>query len=403
MSLLDKFKNLFTDEEEEIEEEIPIKSNPKKEETNSLPTFMREKIEREKNEKEIHFAHNIENTSDLARQIPKSEPLEKKEVSTSYQEVSPMETKAEVKAEDKNSSFKFPIAFEEKDFIETTRQSKQNVIYKEQEKKKEQEEARKKKTASIYGSKKEKKEEPKFKATPIISPVYGILDKNYTKEEVKVNENESLANVSNVNIESKSPSRTSTPKVDFESVRRKAYGNLTDDIRDNLSCENCELLKEARRMGRINNNDDKDLLEDMTEDLKETSYSKKDISIEEAEENYYDFGVSYEPNHNITEPESIIDSEPIESFKSIEDDTQEVKIVNHLDNETESEPIEFKEPAKSKPSVLSTLKKSMGEVPEKPEFPTASEQPKKKSIEDLELTDDLFNLIDSMYEERNDD
>ena len=224
---------------------------------------------------------------------------------------------------------------------------------------------------------------------------------------MKVNENESLANVSNVNIESKSPSRTSTPKVDFESVRRKAYGNLTDDIRDNLSCENCELLKEARRMGRINNNDDKDLLEDMTEDLKETSYSKKDISIEEAEENYYDFGVSYEPNHNITEPETepepIIDSEPIESFKSIEDDTQEVKIVNHLDNETESEPIKFKEPAKSKPSVLSTLKKSMGEVPEKPEFPTASEQPKKKSIEDLELTDDLFNLIDSMYEERNDD
>ena len=51
MSLLDKFKNLFTDEEEEIEEEIPIKSNPKKEETNSLPTFMREKIEREQNEK----------------------------------------------------------------------------------------------------------------------------------------------------------------------------------------------------------------------------------------------------------------------------------------------------------------------------------------------------------------
>ena len=41
MSLLDKFKNLFTDEEvEEIEEEIPIK---KKEENNTLPTFMREK------------------------------------------------------------------------------------------------------------------------------------------------------------------------------------------------------------------------------------------------------------------------------------------------------------------------------------------------------------------------
>lgn len=31
----------------------------------------------------------------------------------------------------------------------------------------------------------EKEQKPKFKASPVISPVYGILDKNYTKEEVK--------------------------------------------------------------------------------------------------------------------------------------------------------------------------------------------------------------------------
>ena len=70
------------------------------------------------------------------------------------------------------------------------------------------------------------------------------------------------------------------------------------------------------------------------------------------------------------------------------------------DNVGESEQIEIKEPVKTKPNVLSTLKKSMGDSEEVvEEVPTRE----KKSIEDLELTDDLFNLIDSMYEERNDD
>ena len=57
MGLMDKFKNLFTDEEyeeeEEIEEPVKIKEikkeDPPKEE-NKLPTFMREKIEKEKEE-----------------------------------------------------------------------------------------------------------------------------------------------------------------------------------------------------------------------------------------------------------------------------------------------------------------------------------------------------------------
>ena len=54
MGLMDKFKNLFTDEEE-IEEEETVKiKEVKKEETkeHKLPTFMREKIEKEEKTKE---------------------------------------------------------------------------------------------------------------------------------------------------------------------------------------------------------------------------------------------------------------------------------------------------------------------------------------------------------------
>lgn len=358
MSLLDKFKNLFTDEEEEeIEEEIPIKENNKK--SNTLPTFMREKIEREEEE---NRKSNIENTSDLVKEIPKPE---------ANPNFSGEALENTTSKDSEESSFKFPIAFEEKDFVETTRQSKQNIIYQEHEKKKEQEELKKKKPSEIYGSKKEKKDVPKFKASPIISPVYGVLDKNYTKEEVKVNDNSGdvLSNYESKNI------AKSDGKVDFESVRKKAFGSLTDEIRDNLNCESCEFYKEAKRLEQEPN-------QELLNDIKESD-NNKDISLGEAAENYYDFGVSYEPVHKYNDT-----------------DNEEVKIVNHVDNKDESEQIEIKEPIKNKPNVLSTLRKSMGDEEKKVEEAPTRE---KKSIEDLELTDDLFNLIDSMYEERNDD
>ena len=50
MGLMDKFKNLFTDEEiieEDDVDTVEIKEVKKEEEVNKLPTFMREKIEKE--------------------------------------------------------------------------------------------------------------------------------------------------------------------------------------------------------------------------------------------------------------------------------------------------------------------------------------------------------------------
>ena len=67
------------------------------------------------------------------------------------------------------------------------------------------------------------------------------------------------------------------------------------------------------------------------------------------------------------------------------DDSEEKIVVNNSEEKT----IRSIPPVKSSINLLSTLKKSMGE----------EIQPEKKN---LELTDDLFNLIDSMYDERND-
>ena len=358
MGLMDKFKNLFTDEEiieEDDAEPIEIKEIKKEEEVQKLPTFMREKIEKEE-QKEKQVIPDLEVKKEI-----KLEPKLEKDVLSSP------------KTEEKNT-FKFPISFSENDFIET-RSSRQSMHQKKLEVEKElpsesiREATIKEKTvkneakvADLYKDKKtEKKEEKKFRATPIISPIYGVLDKNYTPVDIE--------NTDGENLEEKRHSKN----VDFDSVRKKAYGNLSKEIKENLMCENCEYLKEVKECKKERENQRSDgLLYDVLEDETEDNFNK-DITLDEATENYYDYGVEYQKINEDYDQQSM----------------DSVKILNHEKEETRTK----KEipPVKSSINLLSTLKKSMGD--------SVEQTPKKE--ENLELTDDLFNLIDSMYDERN--
>ena len=103
-------------------------------------------------------------------------------------------------------------------------------------------------------------------------------------------------------------------KVDFETVRRKAFGNLTDEIKDNLLCENCELYKEVRKISALKEDD---LLYDMTVD------NNKDVTIEKAYDDYQEFGVAYEPKiekKNVVHDEQEIDNleEKVETLTDYE-------------------------------------------------------------------------------------
>ena len=324
MGLFDKIKDLFTDEEEVYEtKEIEIED----EEEHQLPTFMRNKIEKE--EKELRILNE--------------EKEEEKEVAVL------------VERKERKEQNKFPFDFEDDDFIESSRISR-SIVQKERtiEKIKEPQATP---TIKPYSNKKELEKPKKFKPTPVISPVYGVLDKNYKKEEVVSKDEDSYA--------IQRPSK----KVDFESVRKKAYGTLSDDIKANIMCENCELLKEIKVNKKIEKLSEEDLLYNMTIDEEEKndnvdSQMDKDITLEEAKENYDDFGVEYEV--------------PPQREKRNED----VIIVNHADEEVTAEKVEVKEKEEKEVSNVETI-----------------EENKNK---DLELTDDLFNLIDSMYKERND-
>ena len=65
-----------------------------------------------------------------------------------------------------------------------------------------------------YKKPEETKEVKKFKPSPIISPVYGILDKNYKKEDVVDKKDRKIT------------SSYASKKVDLDTVRRKAFGEL---------------------------------------------------------------------------------------------------------------------------------------------------------------------------------
>ena len=74
---------------------------------------------------------------------------------------------------------------------------------------------------------------------------------------------------------------------------------LHEEIKENLMCENCEYLKEAKECQKIKHQKKKDQRREyfysQTEEEPQDEYEKyKDITLDEATENYYDYGVAYE-------------------------------------------------------------------------------------------------------------
>ena len=395
MKLLDKIKDLFMDEvdvddELEIEEEEEIKEAPKpKKEENVLPKVMRDTI---KKEEKVELKVKPE---EFSRELAKE-----KENETVVEEKKPVENKKfnfpidfDLETPSKNTS---SIDFKTSDFIKKVEKEDEDLILKKSghninvldlEKEKETP----KKVSELYSNKDMAIEKPKFKATPVISPVYGILDKNYTKEEVKERDEETSL---------KRPSK----KVDFETVRKKAFGNLADEIKDNLMCEDCELYKQVKRISALKEDD---LLYDMTVEPEE----EKDVTIEKAYDNYEAFGVAYEPKveRKLTYEEEIT-FEKKEEEPKVEEKKDNVGLDDIINNSQKIDAAEINDHDEeedievlSKPDVV--YEDKVEEVNEEPveelveePIPSRSETKKEPKVDD-----DFFKLIDSMYKERTDD
>ena len=177
-----------------------------------------------------------------------------------------------------------------------------------------------------------------FIPSPVISPVYGILDKNYKKEDILP----------------KASSDGTLPKViDVDSVRKKAFGALEEDIieahKSNDENESFDLLEET---SDVIQGDDDDYMN--TSDIKITTF-----------EDEID-------NDNAKVEDSIISNEnDIINEEEVSNDIDEIDLGN--DNQD-----------------LDTI---ISEDQVKDEI-------KEDKKEEDTLESDLFNLIDSMYQDK---
>lgn len=185
MGILDKMKNLFT---EEVDEEVvePKRIERKVEHKHPKPEIKEIKAE----EKHVEIAPARKETALLFE--------------TDIEEEEPLEIKEEPPVVEKPIK---PFYFSDEDFADLPkREEKPTPVRKD-----------------LYNF---KKEEPKvqepitFKPSPIISPVYGVLDKNYSKEDIK-------PKVAAVN-----PYKSD--KITVDDVRNKAFGTLEDEVESKL-------------------------------------------------------------------------------------------------------------------------------------------------------------------------
>ena len=291
MGLFNKIKNvLFTEEEE----------------TTEIPLIQKDEYkfeEKEDTKEETSRFNNFRIEDNLNKFEEKEEEEEKVEpthVEEKHEEIRPVE----------RSPFQ---SFDEEEFDRIAAINKNRLLERDRRAREEKE----RQNRYAFEEKKvevrlPQQETHKFKPTPVISPVYGILDKNYTKDDI-------LPTAS---------SEGTLPKIlDVDAVRQKAFGRL-DQI-------------------------EKDIEEDNLDDIKITSFDEEEV------------------------PEVVIPE--IEAIEEDEEITTPLPKIEDVEKELEKEDEVAKEEVEEEVQPI--------------------QEPIKVDEEEDKIESDLFDLIDSMYQE----
>lgn len=250
-----------------------------------------------------------------------------------------------------------------------------------------------------------------FTPSPIISPVYGILDKNYTKDDIvdkkggmkreKVIKPVVKAVEKNEDSLLTEKTKETVVEVDIDSVRKKAYGTLSE-IEKNLTKENSNRVKKEVEL--------------------EVPELKKDVKValeEPIVEEVSPVVVSDNVERVVPSIEEQLENESfdVEDISVEEENASLDKVVEDVIEKKDD--LTKESSVKSNPKILDDLEKtSTLQILDDIEKELNSIKPINKDIsvdtDDEELTTnntdtlekDLFNLIDSMYvegEEEDDD
>ena len=299
MGLFGKIKNIFYDEEI-----VDVPEEPK--------SVEKPKIEEVKVEKKV-------------------EPIKRE---TPVINTTPTYSEREIFTRETTNTFKFPMLDEEE--VKPARTRVNALESARMEKKKEEtEKARTDKYKDLFKENTTTSSKPDriFKPSPVISPVYGVLDKNYTREEII----EGQENIT----------RTTNPKdMNYDAVRRKAYGTLEDELESTLSkLSEPEIHEKVEKP--VTKEEEKSI-----EDLLNEIEGNRNMSIGDIEEKIKD-------KMEEEEQESISDDEFLKEFMA-RTSKKEEETIKEEKTTTKEEDVDA----------------------------------------DKTLEHDLFNLIDSMYEDK---
>ncbi len=281
MGFVDKLKNIFFEEEEEDEEAIedtrPLKKLKEKEKVKE-----RGEIEVSKEPQEEVIAKKVEIPRRKKEEITEEPPRAVEEINYNQQPRRFRETPEqyeEIPREEppkKEQSKISNIIFDDEDFLlsdikpkeEPKREEKTSKVrdsYKERE-------IREKEPPTYEYKRKEETKPRGFTPSPIISPIYGILDKNYRKEEVK--EKKEIRLTSRVD------------RLDLDSVRNKAFGDLENDLFPGSIDDDIKTEIPRQEINKIK--------EDMEDDGKPVVDK---VTLGEADEYYSDLGLAYNTDY----------------------------------------------------------------------------------------------------------
>jgi hypothetical protein len=304
MGLFNKLKNILF-EEEEIE--VPVITKDSK----------------EKRAEEVRHEEPVSEPSRFKNVVKKEE--------VKVEEPAVSET-SELPKQIEKSPF---LSFDEEEFERIAAVNKSRLLERDRKAREEKEKVEQRKDTPVYNQtkyvspisavkKEEVKVEPhRFKPSPVISPVYGILDKNYKKEDILP----------------KASSEGTLPKMmDVDSVRKKAFGVLEEnDVLNKF--DEPEEDKSVETLVLTSLPDEKEEQEPLENNLIKTTEIK------------------------------------ITSFEDQIDDKEELPEDNYVAIDDEL------------PEDEETLEPKNEEV-------------KKSNVSDDTLESDLFNLIDSMYDDK---
>jgi len=198
-----------------------------------------------------------------------------------------------------------------------------------------------------YGTYEKKEEKPYFRPSPIISPIYGILDKNYKKEDVREKREVHISSYSRNN-------------VSVDDIRNKAYGSNKNEV---------ESLEEVQDVTKFEVEDEKE--DNVLVDLSDRAKPEvKEITMGDAVEYFQDLGLEYNVDYmDVSKEKAAPKKEVVE--KKQETKEKEMALTKDLEDTME-----------------------LGVPEEKPQLIE-----KKNDHVGDDTNDNLFDLIDSMYQE----